>query len=638
MRRRLALIVATYEYDDPGLRQLTAPLQDATELAAVLGDEKIGGFEVTSLINKPHNVVGATIGEFYDNARPDDLTLLYFTGHGLKDDNGRLYLAMKDTRLNNKRWTSVTAELINESVADSASREKVLILDCCYAGAFPSGTHTKSDDTVHVLETLRGRGRVVLTASDATQYAFEDDSLKSGGGAPQSIFTRHLIAGIREGTADRDNDGDITVDDLYYYVDQKVTEERPGQRPKMDGTVSGRTVIAQNIHWSIPEDIRRTLGGSLPEFKPPALDILGQMFSCSRNQRVRRTIRQAVEVLRDTEDSRKVEKAASDWLDKHPIDLGGVRPIDTRAAVVAPAATPDQKPPPSEPGRPAEPPQPPPDTPRRRSVATAPPAAPSRPWLDPTHDVARPAAPPSTPHRSARTAGPGWDRSWSAVDSHRAAPAPPTCPQTPGDSNGPDRTGPRLNPATPEGIPTPTRGLPSAAFVRPPERLDNVAPLRPGAPAESTGLVRPTTVPDAAPAGRRRPWYRHPATLAITAASVLFLLSVIVTLWDEGGGPIEDVTTTTAVAPPPPPAPAPVAPTATWTPPKKSPTHTTTTTTTSDPPGPSTPTTPPQPSTTTTAPLPTTTGASLGDVNGAPSAGVATRRTTYAHPALTWNA
>ena len=46
------------------------------------------------LVNEPHYVVGEAIADFYGGARRDDLTLLYFTGHGVKDDEGRLYLAM----------------------------------------------------------------------------------------------------------------------------------------------------------------------------------------------------------------------------------------------------------------------------------------------------------------------------------------------------------------------------------------------------------------------------------------------------------------------------------------------------------------------------------------------------------------
>src|SRR5256885_15648255 len=41
---RLALVVATSIYADPGLRRLRAPAEDADDLAQVLADPGIGGF------------------------------------------------------------------------------------------------------------------------------------------------------------------------------------------------------------------------------------------------------------------------------------------------------------------------------------------------------------------------------------------------------------------------------------------------------------------------------------------------------------------------------------------------------------------------------------------------------------------
>ncbi|MBV8540109.1 MAG: caspase family protein [Pseudonocardiales bacterium] len=102
MPRRLALLVATYHYHDVGLRRLTAPGHDAEALAKVLRDPEIADLKVTTLINEPLQVVGEAIGEFYHNRRSDDLTLLYFTGHGMKDDQGRLYLAMTNTTRDNR--------------------------------------------------------------------------------------------------------------------------------------------------------------------------------------------------------------------------------------------------------------------------------------------------------------------------------------------------------------------------------------------------------------------------------------------------------------------------------------------------------------------------------------------------------
>jgi len=52
-RSRSALIVASNEYQDPGLSELRAPAVDADALAAVLSDPEIGGFDVRTLLSGP---------------------------------------------------------------------------------------------------------------------------------------------------------------------------------------------------------------------------------------------------------------------------------------------------------------------------------------------------------------------------------------------------------------------------------------------------------------------------------------------------------------------------------------------------------------------------------------------------------
>lgn len=225
MSRRLALLIATYRYQDAGLRQLTAPGHDAEALARVLRDPDIADFDVSILINEPNHVVGRAIGEFYRNSRRDDLILLYFTGHGVKDDEGRLYLAMSDTHRDNLRFTGLSAQLINDAMESCYSRQNVLVLDCCYSGAFPAGRLSKADPEVHTLERFGGKGRVVLTASDATQYSFEGNEVSGQG--TRSLFTRFLVEGLTTGHADLDGDGDIALDELYSYVHERVIEEMP---------------------------------------------------------------------------------------------------------------------------------------------------------------------------------------------------------------------------------------------------------------------------------------------------------------------------------------------------------------------------------------------------------------------------
>jgi len=309
--RRLALLVATYRYQDEELQQLTAPGQDAEELAEVLGDPEIAGFDVTVKLNEPHHVVGQAIGEFYHQRRRDDLTLLYFTGHGLKDDQGRLYMAMTDTRHDQLLFTGLSASQVNEAMESSASRQNLLILDCCYSGAFPAGSTPKGDAQVHSLQRFEGRGRAVLTASDAIQYSFEGS--KVSGDGSRSVFTRFLVEGLTSGEADLDGDGNIALDELYSYVHDHVIAAEPRQKPKILEDVEGRIVIAQNVHWTLPEHLRHSVESPFMEQRLAALPGLRHLHEVG-NERVQAEVVRLTSGLVD-DDSRKVSAAAMTLLD-----------------------------------------------------------------------------------------------------------------------------------------------------------------------------------------------------------------------------------------------------------------------------------------------------------------------------------
>jgi uncharacterized caspase-like protein len=137
--KRFALIIASYEYEDPDLRKLLAPAQDAKALAGVLADPAIGRFEVQMLQNEPSHKVSQAIEAFLADRKRDDLVLLYFSGHGIKDEEGRLYLATRDTRRKMLRTTAISADLVNDLMRYSRSLRQVLILDCSYSGAFARG-------------------------------------------------------------------------------------------------------------------------------------------------------------------------------------------------------------------------------------------------------------------------------------------------------------------------------------------------------------------------------------------------------------------------------------------------------------------------------------------------------------------
>jgi uncharacterized caspase-like protein len=164
---RDALIVAADQYTDPGLLQLRSPAQDAEQLSRVLGNPEIGAFAVTTVFNEPSYAVNEIVQDFFADRSPDDLLLLHFSCHGVKSEDGELYFASPNTRLQRLDATAVSAEFVNRLMNRSRSRSIVLVLDCCYSGAFARGMIARGGDTVQLKERFDGRGRVVLTASNA---------------------------------------------------------------------------------------------------------------------------------------------------------------------------------------------------------------------------------------------------------------------------------------------------------------------------------------------------------------------------------------------------------------------------------------------------------------------------------------
>jgi len=145
---RDALIVAVDEYVDPGLGQLQAPHHDAEALGDVLSDPRIGDFAVRVLRNETAQGIRVAVEDFFADRRPDDLLVLHFSCHGLKNAAGELFLAAPDSRPTRLASTAVAADFVNQQMADSRAQRIALFLDCCYGGAFPRGMVVRASGVV----------------------------------------------------------------------------------------------------------------------------------------------------------------------------------------------------------------------------------------------------------------------------------------------------------------------------------------------------------------------------------------------------------------------------------------------------------------------------------------------------------
>jgi hypothetical protein len=270
---RRALIVANDEYQHEGLRHLLAPAADAQALAEVLGDPQIGDFNVHVVRNEPAHVIQAQIEELFSDSRPEDVLLLHFSCHGLKSESGELFFAARNTRPNRLGSTAIPADFVQRCMRASRSRSIVLLLDCCYGGAFGQGVAVRASGDVNVLDSFPGgrmgggRGRAVITASSAMEYAFEGDRLADDHSRRPSVFTSALAEGLATGDADRDEDGWVSLNELYEYVFDRVREETPNQTPSRDIEMQGELYLARSrrrrIHpVPVPADLQAAISDS----------------------------------------------------------------------------------------------------------------------------------------------------------------------------------------------------------------------------------------------------------------------------------------------------------------------------------------------------------------------------------------
>ncbi|MFF0342031.1 caspase family protein [Kribbella sp. NPDC004875] len=332
---RVALVVANDRYDDPGLRRLVAPAQDASALAEVLADPAVGGFEVQVLRNASAQAIRIAVEDFFADRVPEDLLLLHFSCHGLKNAAGELYLAVADTRPSRLASTAVAADFVNRQMADSRAQRIALFLDCCYGGAFPRGMVVRAAGEAQVQDAFArqadvggGRGRVVVTASSAMEYAFEGGQLTTGAAPAPSVFTGAVVDGLTTGEADRDGDGWVGLTELVGFVSDQVHRVTPNQNPQMWTFGSqGELLIARSR-------IRRITAA------PLAAELVEAMESPLPAARFG-----VVDYLRERLSDADLGQAYAAWQALHRMALDDSRKVSEAAAAAITSAVPKVTPP-----------------------------------------------------------------------------------------------------------------------------------------------------------------------------------------------------------------------------------------------------------------------------------------------------
>jgi hypothetical protein len=241
--------------DYPRLPHLKYAVNDAQAFYKLLvEDNRVPAENVALLLNEQASLVNlrSTLGTRIKNAaRENDMVIIFFAGHGATErdatspdgDGLEKYLLPFDTQPADLYSTALPMVEIARIFNRIRSERMVFIADACYSGG--SGGRTVSIGGVRAnitdgfLERIAGgRGKVILTASAANEVSVERDELQHG------VFTFFLLEGLR-GRADNDHDGQITVDEAYRYVYDRVPQATgQEQHPVKRGTVEGSLVLS----------------------------------------------------------------------------------------------------------------------------------------------------------------------------------------------------------------------------------------------------------------------------------------------------------------------------------------------------------------------------------------------------------
>lgn len=171
----------------------------------------------------------------FSKAQRNDRVIFYFGGHG-----GEGCFAPYDC--NGFFESTLTYDDVKAIFKSAKCNTKLMFADACYSGGI-KGEARQSDKqgSVSKRKATANMNIAIMTASKSNEYSWQTSEFEMG------VFTHYLIEGL-SGKANRDRNGYITIQELYYYVYHKVmdktSEYGTPQTPQLFGKFDLRLIVA----------------------------------------------------------------------------------------------------------------------------------------------------------------------------------------------------------------------------------------------------------------------------------------------------------------------------------------------------------------------------------------------------------
>ncbi|MBI4609583.1 MAG: caspase family protein [Candidatus Rokubacteria bacterium] len=257
VRDRWAVVVGVGAYESPGIPRLRYAIPDAEAIYQVLtGPAGVKKENVLLLTDRTErkptlrNLRWALGTLLARRAKKDDLVIVFFAGHGapevdprgIERDGLAKYLVPIDADPDDLYATALPMDEFQTIFGRLEAERVVVFLDTCYSGAaggrtfVAQKTRAPNVDDLFLERLTRSKGRAIITASRPAEVSLELPELGHG------IFTYYLVRGL-QGAGDLNRDGIVSLQELYEYVEQQVTQKSRAvggnQHPMMKGELEG---------------------------------------------------------------------------------------------------------------------------------------------------------------------------------------------------------------------------------------------------------------------------------------------------------------------------------------------------------------------------------------------------------------
>ncbi|NNJ56182.1 MAG: caspase family protein, partial [Bacteroidia bacterium] len=252
----LGIGASTYKDKDYNLQYAAKDVNDFVELYE--NNTTYNKINTRILENENVNLEEIKKGlDFLKEAKVYDHVIVYIAGHGVLDDDLDYFLATHDMDFSNPSKKGLNYGFLEDEIGNLTARTRTIFIDACHSGEIDKSelvvsTQTESEVTTstsfkrgagisssgveqnNVYELMNvlfsdlrnNSGATIIASAGGNEYAYEGAEWKNG------VFTYCILKGLKELTADLDNDGSVQLSELQRYVSKEVSSLTNGlQKP-----------------------------------------------------------------------------------------------------------------------------------------------------------------------------------------------------------------------------------------------------------------------------------------------------------------------------------------------------------------------------------------------------------------------